>query len=1151
MAKMRKRNLAAAAAAAVVCGLATGCGEDGPFSLTVTHVNESGPQRNAVIAISDPQIYTRERLLNDREQEIAYLTTQIQNIDSQNFTPRLKRDLDELAEVAVALSAKFNPIAGAEVTQAAQVNELSNDIQIERLKNLLGDVKEQQTAADAGAVGTTPATTNTTGLDAAPLGEVIKNTQALLTALQTRIDKQNPKGRAELRDNSVTSATPIEVLRDKLAYRNELQSALEQAQLDNRHDMNGNALYRLQFKATVFPGQVKDKYGVARLTVLPPEFDGNGGVSKLYLDWLSYVASELNPFAPGSAGKSPTAPQLATVERYELLGPATGMYQVAWLPTSGGGAAGGVQTDATLAFVKSVAPADAIASANALTDDCDKLIDLLAQPGVSSALGTTKEKAGNVAIPMLPAIDERTVWAIGTQKCAEHEAELLQNVAKLLSQKNLQFKWEAEDRSCYRLQKRIGEKGDWIMLDLKTPEGSDFYYRRLAAGLATNQLKATNTILAGSDDTPTDAENLRTAIIFARNVYNLTPTYLLAIQRVERLSSGDANTREQLDKYTKSLFSLRVAAEHVLATLKDGLQRTQPAAEADGIPCYSFQEVAGRIWVPDSFYAAVTSPSADHYSPDGTGRFYAGESYAYSTAPAELAQRVSTVASATQALDLMASVSAIIPQAGAGINAASEVQQIASGHVDAIESAPLIVGFSNAGAMNLEGRQYGAEPSEPSFGWVFGPKVIVDSEKSKLALSQVLVEQPVTADISVPGWWTRLRLRVETAWAANFESSMLAGAAYNGKSDPTRQPKNRVSDYVIDVPLQTSPASFEQLTEFLANKTWGLQYKLPVVTGIRPATVLACAGSKLLISGTDLWRGTKVYLNAVRAEPITIMPDMQGVEATFDLSSTKPGKAALTVWTQLGQVDGGSVVIAACSTKPDAVTPKLKPEAFPIVIAGLPMKVSTDAKIVQGTKYRAVIRMADKSDAPLYIDADPGNLVADPKGVFTIPIPKADAFAKAFKIDPLGKTIPNTGTELSLEIRSVDRDNPDILASIGPLFFYETTIEDFFKVQGPKIKAINKTGSDDYTLNFPLPPKFTDAYAKDVVADISGFSSNGTATVLPSKPVVIASTDDGQTGNITFTLDKGWTLPAGQPITVKLMAGKTPIGSFTKAVTPN
>ena len=287
--------------------------------------------------------------------------------------------------------------------------------------------------------------------------------------------------------------------------------------------------------------------------------------------------------------------------------------------------------------------------------------------------------------------------------------------------------------------------------------------------------------------------------------------------------------------------------------------------------------------------------------------------HAYSTAPTELAQRVSTVASATEAMDLMASISALIPTASVGINAAGEMRRVASGQVDAVESAPLIVGFSNNGAANKAAQQVLAYGEEPSFGWVFGPKVIVNTEDSELELSQVLVNQPVTADVSVPGWWTEMRLRIETAWAANFDKALLQPANKDGTPLKTEE----ISSYSIDVPLQSNPESFEQLTQFIASKAWGLQQHEPVIIDVEPKAIAACSRVTVLISGPDLWRGRAVYLAGTPAENTEIMPDMRGLAATFVLPRSAIGTANLVVWTQLGKVESPVTVKASANCGTD------------------------------------------------------------------------------------------------------------------------------------------------------------------------------------------------------------------------------------------
>src|SRR3546814_16226666 len=60
----------------------------------------------------------------------------------------------------------------------------------------------------------------------------------LETAVSTRSGTSGTSGtRPTLRDSGVSEATPSEIFRDKLAYRNEVKAALEQAQPAYRSDL--------------------------------------------------------------------------------------------------------------------------------------------------------------------------------------------------------------------------------------------------------------------------------------------------------------------------------------------------------------------------------------------------------------------------------------------------------------------------------------------------------------------------------------------------------------------------------------------------------------------------------------------------------------------------------------------------------------------------------------------------------------------------------------------------------------------------------------------------------------------------------------------------------------------------------------------------
>lgn len=1173
---MNRRILVACAALSTI-SFASGCGEDGPFSLTITHVNEHGPQRNAVIAISDPQIYTRERMLNDREDEINFLKEELKAINTKNFTPRLKRDLDELVEIVGALSVKFNPVAGANIEQASQIADLKNDIEIERLQNLLKDVKKNNTPADAGAVtdsSATAASTSTDTLATQSLSDLTTSLAGLLKSLEDAQTARNGKlGRPDLRANSVTEATPSEEFRDKMAYRNEIVSALEQAQLDDRHDLNGNALYRLQLKATVFPGQVKDKYGVARLTILPPLFDDDAAVSRLYLDWLAYVAAQLNP-APSSSGEGSEPADSMIVDRYRLLGEATGIYVAKPIPYSKEAAAAAANLAES---TKDPAAKDAYTALEGQLD--------------------SGSSAGQILVPIPPSILPSTVVDIMNSAKTNQFISLFNNAAKAIAEYG--SGWDSK-KPYLRWSKDDGGRCAQLVVTTPAADGTSAYapFANLDAASSASDTERTTALKAALDssgnglDTVSlqqqiaanaankdDIEKQRVvaitvAIVLARNIHNLTPAYSLALQRtiatLERARQTSAV--KQLRSFAKTLDDVSGPADVLLMKLQQALvtsikgklqsadragtadiyddlpagaseaqvkelldHMSEASAESaesskllhdieDKVPCLSVPSIAGRIYVPEAFYRSVTATKDSHYA-SLTGRPYAGSTYAYSTAPAELAQRVSSVASATQALDLMASVSAIIPSAGVGLAGSGQVQQIASGHVDAIESAPLIVGFSNSGSANVETNQFGAEDADPSFGWVFGPKVIVDAEHSQLDLSQVLVEQPVTADISVPGWWVGMRLRVETAWAANFENGVLAGAAFNGQSAPSRQPTNRVADYVVDVPLQTNPATFEQLTEYIANRTWGLQYKEPTITGVEPNKVVACDGVHVLISGTDLWRGRQVYLNGIPAKSTQIMPDMQGLDAQFDLSAAEAGPAKLVVWTQLGQPQPASVEIAASQSCKKASTAGLtaaaKVSGPPVIVAGdtTILTVSDAAKF--GT-YKVILLSGRGADLKLSVtDVD------HPEAkTFQIKWPDAATFKSAFKGSP------QDGEQFQAELRHADDDDASVLSSIKPLYFFTKAVSSL--LPDSKYTVANST---DYLIDIALPKNFVAAFGTDVKAEVSGFQDDKNTDQKTDQVTPIFAADHLQ---LKFSAPANWKPKVADTLTIAVkVAGKS------------
>jgi hypothetical protein len=75
---------------------------------------------------------------------------------------------------------------------------------------------------------------------------------------------------------------------DRLTLRARIREAINANALDGAHDMDGNALYHIQFTASVPPGKNKSQFGLARLRIEPPQFTQDD-IDLLYFTWLAYL----------------------------------------------------------------------------------------------------------------------------------------------------------------------------------------------------------------------------------------------------------------------------------------------------------------------------------------------------------------------------------------------------------------------------------------------------------------------------------------------------------------------------------------------------------------------------------------------------------------------------------------------------------------------------------------------------------------------------------------------------------------------------------------------------------------------------------------------------------------------------------------------
>jgi hypothetical protein len=255
-----------------------------------------------------------------------------------------------------------------------------------------------------------------------------------------------------------------------------------------------------------------------------------------------------------------------------------------------------------------------------------------------------------------------------------------------------------------------------------------------------------------------------------------------------------------------------------------------------------------------------------------------GDDYAvksYSVLPAQLAQRLGVTTEASQSLQTAVSVAAqLSAAANAGVDAGYLAQ--ADARAEALTRQPIVVGFA------------GTEPAgggKGFFGWLFGPSFAVKDSKT-LSLQQTVATYGVNADVSIPGWWGSFSLGIESSWISNWQSAELIA-----DESKTMKALKRVNVPRFD-------AAFDALTDFMANEQHKASNGHIFVNTVTPNVLPACASMVTLqISGSNIWRANSALLSGVPAKQISVLPDMNGIAAQFDMSQVfnSLGNSDLTV----------------------------------------------------------------------------------------------------------------------------------------------------------------------------------------------------------------------------------------------------------------
>ncbi len=774
------------------------------------------------ILVGNPEVVTRERLVNDRLKQELWLEGQLDLVERDDFTFGFQ-GLSDLRSF-FGLSAKLGVEADtnllniydgqtaatlAELRRAEEQAALQNQINTLEKHKAIRELQEAQRGRGVLAGQLTPVTpTKTTDADSDGDASAEGNTGAdgseeqpppppppsedptnpstvagdITLDFLTRLTQQ---GRALTKSANPTESTatahPRDLFRDRLAYREEVRNEIFENALDDRHDLKGNTAYRINMDVSILPKKKQDAWAVVEVTVERP---GTDMLSDERLrQWKIDLSREIN-------------------ER--LLRDLQ-----AAIPCYGGEPKGGSGAD------------DTPPKTGCLSEELEREIFDHFQRSILGRFQEGQEELTQAGMLKSDA-------AAGQQREIEHV--YLETLKEVL-------------------------RGGPVTTQ-KTPEEEKlFLHANMNAAIkAIRKIAET-----GNEECLSRLRNARRKKL------------------MERTPEACPQEPQLDDSCSTNLGALAYLLAGYYENYYSDIQGLKKYVSIPKVAC-------GK-------YPHLTVNPIDEKKQEF--RKYLRERervYAFAATPKETVQRISEVANRRSTIELAAALHTRTTKGSA--EAILESERLLHG----IRRQPLVVGFTEAENTFAKSKRSDVAVA----GWILGPKFKLEDSTWTLPWNKGFhfehapMQHNLAFTISVPEWWTEAKITIRRYWRTPKGKRL-------GEAEET-------ISHIIEL-----PGTLQGITKAL------LEYRLPAVAHQQAWDVTVNKEARLLISGSDLWRSTRVTLGGQIAEAIEVLPSMEGIVATFkevkepaaiDGKSPRSG-VPVRVWTSEGHQQAGTATIHA------------------------------------------------------------------------------------------------------------------------------------------------------------------------------------------------------------------------------------------------
>lgn len=832
------------------------------------------------IVVDRPEVFTRERLLTRRYDELQWLEKKLA-FDSLDTRFQGYQDVRLLNQFLSKQTASFDPLkglAGAQqdqqlknLTRQNEIANLNQQIEVINLQNQIEKLKAGEGVSSGGdgdnSVGVTKEDLAQTKKEIVEeLTQKIKEkgeTPTKETKTGVFISKEN--GKLELTPmpsdgpkQTEAKLSHLDQLRDELAYRNAVQAAMRENELDDTHDLQGMTLYTLKFDMTVQPGDNTNKYGKLHFKVKNASKKNLSKKFNKILKLVDTLGNALIPIARPKQNGANLSGESSLSKRKQTKIEDNSMTLKELIKEYNGKAEIGYAVSHVLKPLN-----------NILDPQADYKKRLIQLEQVVRHISELKSRKVDLLDEIIRLLMEETKDNADEQKALEGIQNFLENNVSVKSQWEI-VKGIVKNLNPNEIEARVNEIlwfEKWLV-DLETQMNQD---------LLDMQNKY--------DESKFDEWEKRELI---RDVASLNLPENENFKKnpsldVRKLWAGEDEDSLERRSYKKMLaYVVKFRYERIflntgLTNIKIGEPKLSEIAD-DGYFLLSIDKLSS------SDLEAMMIDVKERV----TNNTLENQWFVYSIEPKESAQNISDVAAIEKLRNYALSLSGMIPNSGINIDSYNESLMRSQSFLHAIKRQPLAVGY-------IKGQD--------EFGWLLGPKFHIKEKQVRNFWSSNwgifgLLEQFLVGDLfrsneqveyrhtpvqhsyqvtlAVPAWWTSLKIETESSWLdRDGRLDGLAGTQRN--------------EYIVTLPADTSG-----FTRALFH------------TVVRPRPVIHLNGAgnpggglflvkagepaDILVRGKDLWRNPQVFVGSQKADTVSILHDMGGLLAHFNKIKNPPSK---------------------------------------------------------------------------------------------------------------------------------------------------------------------------------------------------------------------------------------------------------------------